>query len=98
MQTINTFNAIVDALPTQNVPDPGGGSAPPGTQGFTTILSWGKWLAFGIAMAALIAAGAMLGWGGRMGDGGEHGSKIGRALVGVVVISAAFAVVGFLAT
>lgn len=98
MQTINTLNAIVDALPAQNVPDPGAGTAPPGAEGFTSILGWAKWLAFGVAIAALIAAGAMLGWGGRMGDGGEHGSKIGRALIGVVVISAAFAAVGFLAT
>jgi hypothetical protein len=34
----------------------------------------------------------------RRGEGGEHVGKIGMALGGVIVISAASALVGFLAT
>jgi len=36
--------------------------------------------------------------GNRRGEGGEHASSIGWVLGGVLVVSAAFGLVGFLAT
>lgn len=80
-----------------DVPDPGDGSAPPGFDNFETIMGWAKWVALGVCVLALIAAGALMGVQQRRGEGGEHAGRILGALVGVMIISAAFSVVGFLA-
>lgn len=80
-----------------DVPNPGGGSAPPGFDKFTTILGWGKWIALGILVMALIGAGVMMAVGNRRGEGGEHAGRIGWVLGGVIVVSAAFTLVSFLA-
>ncbi|MFS0700055.1 hypothetical protein AB6N24_08810 [Cellulomonas sp. 179-A 4D5 NHS] len=79
------------------IPDPDA-VQPPGTQGLTDILAWAKWIALAVCIAGLIAAGAMMSINSRRGEGGEHTGRIGMALGGVVVISAAASMVGFLAT
>lgn len=76
-------------------PDP---VQPPGTQGFLSIMGWAKWVALAIAILGIIAIGAMMTISSRRGEGGEHVGKLGMALVGVIIISAAAALVGFLAT
>ena len=78
------------------VPNPGDGAAPPGFGKFNDIMGWAKWIALGILVVALMAAGVRLAVAGRTGDGGEHVTHIGRALGGVIVVSAAFALVSFL--
>lgn len=70
----------------------------PGFGNFTTIMGWGKWVALGVLVMALIFAGVRMGIGNRRGEGGEHASSIGWVLGGVLIVSAAFAIVGFLAT
>lgn len=91
------LDTVTGALPF-DVPDPGSGTAPPGAGKFKDIRGWAKWLAFGVCIIALFVAGAMLGFGGRTGEGGEHAARVGRVLVGVVIVSAATALVGFLAS
>lgn len=71
---------------------------PPGTEGFTTILGWAKWVALAICILGLFMAGALMAVQSRRGEGGEHAGKIGMALGGVIVISAAASLVGFLAS
>jgi len=78
------------------VPNPGDGTAPPGFGKFNDIMGWAKWIALGILVIALMAAGVRLAVAGRTGDGGEHVTQIGRALGGVIIVSAAFALVTFL--
>ena len=78
------------------VPDPAP-VQPPGTEGLSAILGWAKWVALAVCVLGLIAAGALMAVQSRRGEGGEHLGKIGMALGGVVVISAASALVGFLA-
>lgn len=78
------------------VPNPGDGTAPPGFGKFNDLMGWAKWIALGILVVALMAAGVRLAIAGRTGDGGEHVTHIGRALGGVIVVSAAFALVSFL--
>lgn len=90
------LDVVTAALPLE-VPNPGDGTAPPGAAKFRDIMGWAKWLAFGVCIIALFVAGAMLGFGGRTGEGGEHAARVGRVLVGVVLVSAATALVGFLA-
>ncbi len=82
---------VFAALPN---PDP---IQPPGTEGLTVILGWAKWVALTVCILGLFAAGAMMAVQSRRGEGGEHVGKIGMALAGVIVISAAVALVGFLA-
>lgn len=73
-------------------PDP---VQPPGTEGLTTLLSWVKWIGLAVCVLGLIAAGTMMAIQSRRGEGGEHAGKIGMALGGVIIISAATSLVGF---
>lgn len=77
------------------LPDPDA-IQPPGTEGFTALMGWAKWVALAVCILGLFAAGALMAIQSRRGEGGEHVGKIGMALVGVIVISAAAALVGFL--
>ncbi|WP_264032388.1 hypothetical protein [Cellulosimicrobium sp. SH8] len=85
---------LAAVIPAQ-LPDPAP-IQPPGTEGAVTILGWAKWVALIICILGLIAAGAMMAVGRSRGEGGEHVGKIGWALGGVIVISAAVALVGFI--
>ena len=91
---MNQLAHLLDVL--GSVPNPGEGEAPPGFGKFNDIMGWAKWIALGILVVALMAAGVRLAIAGRTGDGGEHVTHIGRALGGVIVVSAAFALVSFL--
>ena len=82
------LGAVPDPTPVQ----------PPGTEGFTAIMGWAKWVALAVCVLGIIAAGAMMAIQSRRGEGGEHVGKIGMALGGVIVISAAASMVGFLVT
>lgn len=93
--TIAQATADVVALLPLQVPDPNP-VQPPGTEGFTTIMGWAKWVALAVCILGLFAAGALMAIQSRRGEGGEHVGKIGMALAGVIVISAAAALVGFL--
>lgn len=93
MDTLLQAQLAVMAVPV--VPDP---IQPPGTAGFISILGWAKWIALAVCILGLIAAGAMMAINSRRGEGSEHVGRIGSALGGVIVISAAGALVGFLTT
>lgn len=73
-------------------PDP---VQPPGTEGLTTLLGWVKWIGLAVCVLGLIAAGTVMAIQSRRGEGGEHAGKIGMALGGVIIISAATSLVGF---
>ena len=53
-------------------------------------------MALVICILGLIAAGAMMAVGRSRGEGGEHVGKLGWVLGGVIVISAAVSLVGFI--
>lgn len=76
-------------------PDP---EAPPGTEGLVSVMGWARWVALGICLVGLMAIGAMMAIRQRRGEGGEQIGAVGYALGGVVLISAAFSLVSFLAT
>ncbi len=88
--TIHLLARVPSALPN---PDP---IQPPGTQGFTMLMGWAKWVALAVCILGLFIGGAMMAIQSRRGEGGEHAGKIGMVLVGVIVISAASSLVGFL--
>jgi hypothetical protein len=87
-----------DAIMAADVPNPGNGSQPPGFERFTDILGWSKWLALGVLVACLMYAGVRLAAGGRGDDAAEHGGRIGKVLLGVIIVSGAWSLVSFLAT
>lgn len=80
-----------------DIPMPGDPKAPPGFERFTDMMGWVKWLCLGVLIISLMAAGAKMGLGGRTGDGEEHAGRIGRVLIGVIIVTAAGSLVGFLA-
>ena len=79
---INASTAVVTQIPN---PDP---VLPPGMGGVTTVLSWLKWIAYAVAVAAIIIAGIMMMFRHRRGEGGENIGALGWVLGGVIVISA----------
>ncbi|WP_066303432.1 hypothetical protein [Arthrobacter luteolus] len=93
--TLASAGDLLTLLPAQ-VPNPDP-LQPPGTEGFNSVMSWGKWVALAVCVLGLFAAGALMAIQSRRGEGGEHVGKIGMSLGGVIVISAAGALVGFLA-
>ena len=80
------------------VPNPGTGSMPPGFELFATIMGWGKWIALGVLVLSLIIAGVRLCMAQRRGDdASDEAGAIGKVLIGVIIVSAAFTLVTFLA-
>lgn len=91
---LTTTLLVADVLAA--VPDPGAGQAPPGSEGFTTILGWAAWIAFGVCVLGVIVAGGAMALGNRRGEGGEHASRLGWVLAGCIVIGSASGFVGAL--
>ena len=79
-----------------DVPNPPS-QQPPGTEGIVTIMGWAKWVALAVLVVALIASGVMFALRARRGDGAEGIGHVGMVLAGVIVVSAAGTLVGFLA-
>ena len=88
---------LLSTLPS-DIPKPGDPEAPPGFEKFVDLMNWVKYLALGVLVMALMAAGARLGFGGRGEDGTEHAGRVGKVLIGTMVVSAAGALVGFVVT
>ena len=78
------------------VPDPGQGKKPPGSDKLLTILQWGAWIAFGMCVLGVIVAGASMAVQHRHGSGGEHAARLGWVAAGCVVVGSASAFVGAL--
>ncbi len=71
---------------------------PPGTGDISTVMGWVMWLGLALCILGLVVAGALMAINTRRGEGGEHAGRIGMALGGVIVIGAAGALIGFLAS
>lgn len=81
-----------------SIPNPGNGTAPPGFAAFTTILGWSKWVALGLGVLSLIVAGGslMIPW--LRERVGEHITQLLKVLIGILIVCAAYSVVGFIAS
>ena len=78
------------------IPNPGTGEAPPGSEGLLTILKWIAWIVFGLAVAGiLITAGTMM-INNKRGQGGEHAAALAWVLGGCILAGSASGVVGLL--
>ncbi len=95
MTLLHALNDLAMQVPVE-VPNPGGGEAPPGSQGLVTLLRWVFYIASGICVLGVIAAGAGMAVSVQRGDSGQHVAKLGWALGGAIVIGVASALVGAL--
>lgn len=87
---LTTIGQVLTDLPD---PDP---LAPPGFGAVTTLVAWAKWVGLIAAILALIAVAVMFMFNARRGEGGEHVKTLVSILVGVMIIGAATALVGFI--
>jgi len=94
---VHIFLSVIVSHVLAAVPNPGQGTAPPGSGKFLTILQWIAWGAFGVCVLGVMASGATMGISRRRGEGGEHAQGLGMALVGCVIVGSASALVGALA-
>lgn len=78
------------------VPDFGGGVAPPGSEKLLTMGRWVLWVATAICVIAFIIIGARMGISHRHGEMEQHGQRLGAAMAGCVVIGAATGIAGAL--
>lgn len=69
---------------------------PPGTEGIQTIIGWLAWIATALGVAGIIIVGVTMFFQNRRGEGGEAAGKLGWVLAGLVLITAASAIVGAL--
>lgn len=76
------------------IPDPGQGEAPPGSEGFLTILRWIAWVVFGLAVVGVLVTAGMMMVNNRRGQGGEHAAALGWVFAGCIVAGSASALVG----
>lgn len=90
---IESFVGLIVGLPVQ-FPDPDP-IQPPGTEVFSDVLGWAKWLGLAVCIIGIIVAGARMGIARQRGEGGEHMGAVGWALVGVIIIGGAVSLVGF---
>ena len=95
MYLITALPDLLSSLPLE-VPDPGKGEAPPGSDGLITILRWVFYIASAMCVLGILIAGGMMAVSVQRGSGGEHVSRLGWALGGCIVIGSASALVGAL--
>lgn len=95
MSVLQMLPELISALPTE-IPDPGSGEAPPGSEGLVQILRWAFYIAMGVCVLGVIIAGGAMAVAVTRGGSGEHVSRLGWALAGCIVIGAASGLVGAL--
>lgn len=69
---------------------------PPGTEGIQTIIGWVAWVATALGVVGIIGVGITMFFQNRRGEGGEAAGKLGWVLAGLVLVTAASAIVGAL--
>ena len=93
LAALNSF-FMKTAVVMAEVPNPGQGEAPPGSDGLTTVIKWAAWIVFGLAvLGVLITAGAMV-INHQRGQGGHHLAQLGWVCGGCVVAASASGIVG----
>lgn len=71
------------------VPDFGGGEAPPGSEKLLTIGRWVLWLATAVCVIGLIVVGAQMAMTHHHGGMQHHGKRLGAVMAGIIVIGSA---------
>ena len=78
------------ALSAAAAPNPGGGSPPPGSARFLTVLQWGAWLVTAACVAGILIVAGTMALRHRRGDGGaEAASGLAWVLVACILVASA---------
>ena len=77
------------------VPNPGQGSAPPGSDKLLTILRWAAWGTFAVCVAGVLLSGGRLAISHNQGYGGgnQHAMGLVMSLIGAVIAGSAASIV-----
>ncbi|MGI5347350.1 hypothetical protein ACQEU8_04055 [Streptomyces sp. CA-250714] len=78
------------------VPDVGGGSAPPGSEGLVTVLKWVAWTVTALCVAGIFGVAARMAVDHSRGGSREHVKGLGLVLGACVLVGSASGVVGAL--
>ncbi|RUQ19814.1 hypothetical protein [Kocuria sp. HSID16901] len=76
-----------------DVPDPGQGEAPPGSEKFTVVLKWAVWIVTALGVLGIIIIGGKLAIDNQRGRPQEHGMALGLTIVGCILATIAAQVV-----
>jgi hypothetical protein len=71
------------------VPDPGQGTAPPGSDKLLTILKWVSYVAIMVCVGGVIITGARMAIAHRRGSDGEAASSLAWVMGGCILIGSA---------
>jgi hypothetical protein len=87
---------LAAVLQVAGAPNPGTGTAPPGSAQLLTILQWIAWIATAACVVGVLMVAATMAIRHQRGEGGQHLAGLGWVLVGCVLIGTASALVGSL--
>lgn len=76
-----------------DVPDPGRGQAPPGSEKFTIVLQWAVWIVTALGVLGIIIIGGKLAIDNQRGRPQEHGMALGLVIVGCIIATMAAQIV-----
>lgn len=81
------------------IPNPGGGVAPPGAEKITLVIKWVAWLFFAGCVAGIFYAGGQMVFDHSRGMGGGEGtSRLIKVLIGAIMGASASGIIGLLAS
>ena len=93
LAALNSF-FMKTAVVMAEVPNPGQGEAPPGADGFLTVLKWAAWFVFVLAVLGILITGGKMMVNNHRGQGGEHLAALGWVCGGCAIAAAASGIVG----
>ena len=93
LAALNSF-FMKTAVVMAEVPNPGQGEAPPGADGFLTVLKWAAWFVFVLAVLGILITGGKMMINNHRGQGGEHLAALGWVCGGCAIAAAASGIVG----
>jgi ABC-type Fe3+ transport system permease subunit len=95
---LHAASDVLALVPGPGIPNPGGGTPPPGAEKITTVIQWVAWLFFaGCVVGIFYAGGQMIYEHSRGLGGGEGTSRLVKVLVCTILGASASGIVGVLA-
>ena len=79
-----------------DVPDIGGGTAPPGSDKLLTLARWILWIVSGLSVVGLLLVAGRMVVAHNHGEWGQHGQRLGAVMFGIILIGSASGIAGAL--